>query len=82
MSPVEKSDIQKKHRLLKSLLALKVYGWNSERYDANMILAPLIDNFSKDEKLFKKMRTIRRGTGLMEIQVMLLYIIIKYYICN
>ena len=68
MAPDEKSEIRKKLRFLKNMLSLKCYGWNSEKYDTNMILSPLVDYFSKDEKLFKKMVTIRRGTGLMEIQ--------------
>ena len=67
-SPNEKNKILAKHTYLRSILNLRCYGWNSEKYDVNMLLTPLIDNFAKNENLFQKMRTIRRGTGFMELQ--------------
>ena len=65
MGPKEKTNILKKHKFLKDLFALKCYGWNTERYDVNVLIGPLMDYFSKSVKEFQKMTCVKRGTGYM-----------------
>ena len=67
-SPTAKADLNNKIRYIKDLLSLRIYSYNGERYDMNMILGPLVDNFSKNKKAFGKMKTVKRGTGIMEIK--------------
>ena len=57
---------RKKLSYLSAVLRLKVYSWNGERYDHNVVWAPLLDVLQSNEKEFKKLHIIRRGSGLME----------------
>ena len=66
-SPEQKNLINKKISVLRKIRALRCYSWNGERYDANILLTPLIDYFSKDEKKFSKMSAIKRKAGFMHI---------------
>ena len=67
-SPDARNNVLSKVRILRGILSLKIYSWNGEKYDLNVLMSPLIDAFSQNEKLFKKMHVIKRGTGLMELR--------------
>jgi len=67
MSPSDKSIINQKCAFLRKLLSLRVYGWNSERYDLPLLVGPMLEIFSRDKKKFQQLHTIKRGTGLMEM---------------
>ena len=54
-----------KLRFLDKCLALRIYSWNGERYDHNVVWAPMMDIFSNMES-FDRFNIIRRGTGIME----------------
>ena len=54
-----------KLRFLDKCLALRIYSFNGERYDHNVIWAPLMDVFTNMDDT-RKSCIIRRGTGIME----------------
>ena len=65
--PVAKqAESRAKLRYLNECLKLKVYSWNGERYDNNVVWAPLMDILQYQERDFSRMHIIRRGTGIME----------------
>ena len=53
-------------KYLKSFLKLKVYGFNSEKYDWPIILPGLLSSIEFDRN---KIKAIRRGTGLMSVDL-------------
>ena len=55
-----------KLKFLNKCLALRIYSWNGERYDHNVIWAPMMDVFQNAAKKFDNLHIIRRGTGIME----------------
>ena len=64
---VEKqNNLRAKLRYLNSCLALRIYSWNGERYDHNVLWAPLMDIFANGEHGLRNLNIIRRGTGIME----------------
>ena len=64
---VEKqNDARAKLRYLNNCLALRIYSWNGERYDHNVLWAPLMDIFANGKDGLRNMNIIRRGTGIME----------------
>ena len=65
--PVEKQNkIKHKRRYLENSMKLIVVSWNGEKYDHNVIWAPLLDILQENERDFEKKSIIRRGTGIME----------------
>ena len=62
----QQTTARSKHRFLRNCLALRVYSWNGERYDHNVIWAPLLDVYDTTDETFKHFNIIRRGTGLMQ----------------
>ena len=68
LSPDIKAVAYRKLSYLRSILRLPIYSWNGEKYDLNVLLGPLIEAFSRNEREFKKMNIIKRGTSFMEIQ--------------
>ena len=62
----EQAVARAKLRMLKDIMTLKIYSWNGERYDNNVIWAPLLDVLQWNVELFSKMTIIRRGSGIME----------------
>ena len=67
--PLEvKAVAYRKLSYLRDILRLPVYSWNGEKYDLNVLLGPLIEAFARNERQFKKMNIIKRGTSFMEIQ--------------
>ena len=57
---------RKKLRFLNQCLALRIYSWNGERYDHNVVWAPILDIFSNSDTDFNYFNIIRRGTGIMQ----------------
>ena len=68
LAPDVKSVAYRKLSYLRNILRLPVYSWNGEKYDLNVLLGPLIEAFARNEKQFKRMNVIKRGTSFMEIQ--------------
>ena len=66
--PVARQTVaREKLRYLKECTQLRVYSWNGERYDNNILWAPFLDVLQYDaEKDFEQMQIIRRGTGIMQ----------------
>ena len=67
-SPAAKALTHQKLKVLIKLRHLRCYAWNGERYDSNVLIAPLVDFFARDGKKFSKMSTIKRKSGYMMIQ--------------
>ena len=65
-SVVRQKKVWDKLRFLTNCLALRIYSWNGERYDHNVVWAPIMDVFQNMEESFKNLNIIRRGTGIME----------------
>lgn len=68
LAPDVKAPVYRKLSYLRNILKLPVYSWNGEKYDLNVLLGPLIEAFERDEKKFRRMSVIKRGTSFMEIQ--------------
>ena len=68
LTPNQKAFVNAKIKVLRKIRQLRVYAWNSERYDSAVIIGPLVDLFSKDEKKFAQMSAIKRKAGYMSIQ--------------
>lgn len=66
LSVAQQNKIKDKLRYLNDCLKLRIFSWNGERYDNNVVWAPLLDNFQHFQKEFEKMHIIRRGTGIMQ----------------
>ena len=66
LSVAKQSKIKNKRRYLENCMKLKIYGWNSEKYDNNVMWAPLLDILQENERDFDRKNIIRRGTGIME----------------
>ena len=65
--PVEEQRIgREKLRYLNDCLKLRIYSWNGERYDNNVVWAPFMDMLQYNSDAFSKIHIIRRGTGIME----------------
>ena len=65
--PVERqANAWKKLRFLDNCLALRIYSWNGERYDHNVLWAPLLDVLAGMGETFKRFTIIRRGSGIMQ----------------
>ena len=65
--PVERqANAWAKLRFLDNCLALRIYSWNGERYDHNVLWAPLLDVFAGMDESLQKLTIIRRGTGIMQ----------------
>ena len=62
----EQTACRAKLRYLTDCLKLRIYSWNGERYDNNVIFAPLMDILQYQQGDFSRMNIIRRGTGIME----------------
>ena len=60
--------IRKQHNYLASCLKLRIISWNGERYDNNVVWAPLLDILQYCPEKFDRMSIIRRGTGIMQFQ--------------
>ena len=67
LTPSQQYFARTKMRIIGRMRSLKVYAWNGERYDSNVLIAPLMELFSKDAKKFQKMSTIKRKSGYMNI---------------
>ena len=67
MTPGQKNFAKKKMKILGRIRTLKCYSWNGERYDSNVLIAPLMELFSQDAKKFTKLSTIKRKSGYMQI---------------
>ena len=64
---VEKqAKVRAKLHYLDDCLSLKIYSWNGERYDHNVVWAPILDVMSSLEDDFRHLSIIRRGTGIMQ----------------
>ena len=68
LPPEVKAAAYRKLSYLRNISRLPVYSWNGEKYDLNVLLGPLIEAFARNERLFKNMNIIKRGTSFMEIQ--------------
>ena len=65
--PVEQQNkVRAKFRYLDDCLKLRIYSWNGERYDNNVVWAPLMDILQYDRDAFRKISIIRRGSGIMQ----------------
>ena len=65
--PVERQAVVwEKLRFLNGCLALRIYSYNGERYDHNVVWAPMMDIFADDQAHFDNLSIIRRGTGIMQ----------------
>ena len=64
----QKNKIRDRLKYLNKCLKLRIFSWNGERYDNNVVWAPLMDNFQHHKAEFQKMTIIRRGTGIMEFK--------------
>ena len=65
----EKTKIQRKIKFLRDLTSFKLYSWNGEKYDTQVLLAPLMELVSKDQFVFGKTKVIKRAGGYMEIRI-------------
>ena len=68
-SVVQQAKDREKLRYLTNCLQLRIYSWNGERYDNNIIWAPLLDVCQFQKYDFERMNIIRRGTGLMQFSI-------------
>ena len=66
-SVAKQAAARNKRNFLEKCLALRIYSWNGERYDHNVIWAPLLDILANMERDFEKWSIIRRGTGIMQL---------------
>ena len=65
--PVSRQAVaRKKLQYLKECTNLKIFSWNGERYDNNILWAPLLDILQYTPEYFERMTIIRRGTGIMQ----------------
>ena len=63
-SPNEKTKIDRQLKFLKNMAILKCYTWNGEKYDHNVIIAPLVHQLLLEKK---RIDAIKRGSGFMQI---------------
>ena len=66
LSVEKQKNARDKLNFLNRSLCLRIYSWNGEKYDHNVVWAPLMDAFANMEESFKKFHIIRRGTGIMQ----------------
>ena len=67
-SVADQSRIRNQHNYLADCLKLRVISWNGERYDNNVVWAPLLDILQYCPEKFDRMSIIRRGTGIMQFE--------------
>ena len=64
----DQTKLRNQHNYLSTCLKLRVISWNGERYDNNVVWAPLLDILQYCPEKFDRMTIIRRGTGIMEFK--------------
>ena len=60
---------QKKLSYLRSIISLRSYSWNGEKYDMVLLLGPMLERLALDKEIFKRLKVIKRsGQAYMEIR--------------
>ena len=68
-SAITRLTARKKLAYLRSIISLKTYSWNGEKFDMPVLIGPMVEELSGDKDIFKRLTVIKRcGQAYMEIR--------------